>query len=1149
MSNLRDFESRIFTRVNPLVKFSVTRYVLSIAVFVAVVVFGVVGLLGLGVDLMPSVTFPSISVGVTYTGASPSVVDQQVTQLIENQVSSLSGITEISSTSSVGSSRVNISFDEGVDKDAVANQVASLVASVSRRLPSAASAPSVQSFNMSSEPVLQFGVSGGALPLRDVADFVQNGLVPSLQRVPGVANVSVDGAPSRQFQVLLDPSKLRYYALTSQQVTTAITNSAVNQPIGTITSQGSSISYSTTNVPSGVEGLERIFVDPARGVMVRDLGAVRDATVKSGFARVDGQSVVLVSVQRTTDSNSIAVVDGVKALLAKTDLPKGYELTFSNDTTGPIRASVESTLSELVATMLVVALIVLLFLGKPNTAFSVILAIPISLSAMPVLYSAAGFTLNLVSMLAMIIAIGIVVDDSIVVAENVERYRGMGFSLKEAVLKGGSEVFSAVLAASLSILSVLVPVSFMGGFMGRYVQQFALGLASAVAFSLLEALLFLTVRLAYTPEGREVGWRDFAASLGRAREAFSWGLKAWRSGPGLLGAAALVAAALYFKKYALLPTVLAYPLALGLLNYLVTIVLLFVEALSRTLHGWTEAGLSRLREAYARSLARVLRKSTLILAAGVIGLAAIAALVAPRIPFNFIPQSDSGTLNAFVRFPSGTPTAKANEASAALEAFFLSRREVSTVQATISSSARLTVQLAPVGERKSVFLLAQDWRKELQDIFAKDFPTARLSISAGGVGGMGGGFGGASLSLNVVAPDFDALTRSNAAIVDALQQNPWIADVSSSLSDTTLENDFVPDPEKLRGTGLSPSVIATALQTYASGSSPTNVIVGGLAYPIRVMTDPTLFAGGQSLLDLSVYSSTLQASLQVGQLGHFELNEAPVSIQRYNRQYMGSLSINLKPGAPAALELQKQITEDLAARGLLEGGIQVTASSRLSPSALASQLLDTGKWMFLIAIFLVYLVMGAQFNSWRYPIYLLLPVPLALVGSLTVIWAVGGGIDIFGILGMLLLIGLSAKNAILYLDFVLERMGKMPLDEALIEAARLRFRPIVMTTLTVLVISFPLIFSGGQGAEFGRSMGVVILGGTIFSAVLTFFIVPAAFYSFENKREGGFDKAAREIAAAAAEVQEAPPAAVDADARKGRRKAKPDADEAEEYGL
>jgi HAE1 family hydrophobic/amphiphilic exporter-1 len=286
-----------------------------------------------------------------------------------------------------------------------------------------------------------------------------------------------------------------------------------------------------------------------------------------------------------------------------------------------------------------------------------------------------------------------------------------------------------------------------------------------------------------------------------------------------------------------------------------------------------------------------------------------------------------------------------------------------------------------------------------------------------------------------------------------------------------------------------------------------------------VQINPTALSGGQTLLDLPVYSSALQTSLQVGQLGSFVLNEKPTSISRYNRQYTGSLSINLKPGAPTALEMQNMIVADLKAKGLLEGGLSITTNSRFGTVALAGQLASSGGVIFLLALFLAYLVMAAQFNSWRYPIYLLMPVPLALVGALFVVWLVGGGLDIFGLMGMLMLIGLSAKNAILYLDFVIERIGKMPLREALIDAAKLRFRPIVMTTLTVLVISFPLVFATGQGAEFGRSMGVVMFGGIVFSAILTFFLVPAAFYLFESKRTIDMNAKKAEIDAACADIE------------------------------
>jgi HAE1 family hydrophobic/amphiphilic exporter-1 len=377
----------------------------------------------------------------------------------------------------------------------------------------------------------------------------------------------------------------------------------------------------------------------------------------------------------------------------------------------------------------------------------------------------------------------------------------------------------------------------------------------------------------------------------------------------------------------------------------------------------------------------------------------------------------------------------------------------------------------------------------------------------------GGGFGGfgSALRLNVVSADFGTLLARNDRILQELQANPYVVDARSSLSDTNLENDFVPDPARLKGTGISPAMIAQALQTYATGTQASSVQQGGLSYPIQVQADPSKLSGGQSLLDLPIYSPALKTSLQAGQLGSFLLTQAPVDISRYNRLYTGELTIDLKPDAPPVLAMQNLLTRQLTQAGLVGGEVQLTSNTRFGPAALAAQLATTGPLAFLLAMFLVYLVMAAQFNSWRYPLYLLLPVPLAVVGALLLVYFLGGGIDIFGLLGMLMLIGLSAKNAILYLDFVVQRIGRMPFQEALVESARLRFRPIVMTTLTVLVISFPLILAGGQGSEYGQRMGVVMLGGILFSAALTFFVVPAAFYLFERQRVARREKQSAEL--------------------------------------
>ncbi|HTX73369.1 MAG TPA: efflux RND transporter permease subunit, partial [Rectinemataceae bacterium] len=450
--------------------------------------------------------------------------------------------------------------------------------------------------------------------------------------------------------------------------------------------------------------------------------------------------------------------------------------------------------------------------------------------------------------------------------------------------------------------------------------------------------------------------------------------------------------------------------------------------------------------------------------------------------------------------------------------FLAARPEVLTMQSVVSNDVEEGLQLIPVGQRPNVFQLSQTYRAALLKVL-QNYPSIRLSVGSGGGPG-GGNFGGTnSMQLSMVAPSLDTLIKRNAAIVSAIQQNPYVSDVTSSLSDTNLEQDFVADQGKLKGTGITTQSIANILQTYTSGTQAGNVVTGGLSYPIMVQIDPTALAGGQTLLDLPVYSSQLQTSLQVGQLGSFVLNQKPNSISRYNRQYTGSLNLNLKPNAPTVLEMQTAIVNDLQSRGLLDGGLAITTNSRFGSVALAGQLASTGWQIFLLALFLVYLVMAAQFNSWRYPVYLLLPVPLAIVGALLLVAIMGGGLDIFGLMGMLMLIGLSAKNAILYLDFVMERLGKMPLKDALIDAARLRFRPIVMTTLTVLVISFPLILSTGQGSEFGQRMGMVMFGGIVFSAILTFFVVPAAFFQFERKRHANFQATREEIEKACEDIE------------------------------
>ncbi|GAA5512657.1 multidrug resistance protein MdtC [Deinococcus carri] len=1095
---IRQVGQKVFSGVNPVVGFSVARYVLAIGIFVGVVVFGFVSMRSLGVDLLPSTNIPVVNISTSYPGASPASVDEEVTQVIESAVAQVPDVTSISSTSNTGSSRVTLQLEDGTDQNAAANQVASLVSGATRQLPEGAGNPSVRTFNPNAQAILEFGVSGGTASQADVYDYVENQLVPTLQRVEGVADVELSGGSQRRTQVLLDPNRLSAYGLTPQSVANAISGSNVRSSIGTVTRDGNSLNYTTNARLTSLDDIANVILDADRGVRVADVANVKDSSTATGVTRVNGLPVVLVSIQQTSGSNAVAVVDGVKALISQTRLPTGYQVTYSNDTTGPIRASIESTTHELWVTALVVAVVTLLFLGRLNMALTVIAAIPISLAAAPILYQLMGFTFNQVSLLALIVAIGIVVDDSIVVAENVERYRALGFDRIQSVLRGASEVFSAVAAASLSLLAVLIPVSFMGGIVGEYVRQFALGLAAAVLLSWLEALLFLTVRMAYTPDAAPLGWRDVPRTVGRLPQAMRWGLTSVRTWWFWVLAAGLLAA-LWTRNEnrLLLLTALLLPLALGVLRYLWGVLLAVLEALTLTLHGLTDRLLVGVREAYVRSLDSALHASAGVLLIAAAFLVATVLLVVPRMNFTFTPATDSGTLRAGLRLPSGLSLNTRNELVSRMEGYFLGRPEVQSVQTSVTGNGtNLNITLKPKTEREDTATLTGTYQQALRGMFS-DVPDVRANVfSGGGFRGQGN-----SQSLTLVASNYDLLKQRAATAVNVLEQNPNVLSASSSLDNTTLENQFVPNPGLLAQAGLTAGTVAQALGTYGSGSSGGNVEIGGVTSPISVELDPQYLRDDQSLLSLPIYSPSLQSSVTVGQLGSIVQASTPTSVQRTNRLYSLDLSIEPDPASQlTGTQLQEQLTAALTRAGVIDNLVTVGRADRNSAFALGNRVGSLGLQAFALSLLLVYLVMGAQFNSFRYPLYLLLPVPFAVAGAYWMMFLAGSTLDIFGVLGFLLLIGLSAKNAIIYLEFVVDQMQERPLREALLEASRLRFRPIVMTTLTVLVISLPLLLNRGSGSEFGKSLSIVIVGGISVSALMTFYVVPAAFYLFERGR-------------------------------------------------
>jgi HAE1 family hydrophobic/amphiphilic exporter-1 len=704
-----------------------------------------------------------------------------------------------------------------------------------------------------------------------------------------------------------------------------------------------------------------------------------------------------------------------------------------------------------------------------------------------------GFTFNVISLLAIIVAVGIVVDDSIVISENIERYRQMGYDNLQAVLKGSTEVLSAVSAATLSLLAVFLPISFLPGIIGEFFRQFGIVLAAAIVVSWLEALLFLTVRLAYFPDPEPPTWRQLGQRVLGLGQDLRWGLR--------LHVYQQPDQSLLRRVLNILIT--PFTLLLAPLRWLFSLVFGLAGAIAGSLHGISERSFLALRELYARSLAAALRQTPLVLLVGLAFFLSI-GYVAPRIPFNFTPRSDNGQINVDLVLPKGTALSETDALTRRLEAWLVLRPEVRSVLSSVGSSqnilfsgnperANIVVELVRKDERENVYDLLPTYREALQELLS-DRPEAdlRVTVLEGGPGGA------ADLQFTLTAPNPTLLAEKNQRVLEVMRSLPYLTDVRSSLEETATERVLVPDPSRLVGTGLTPSDLAQTLRIYNAGTQAGNLRSGGDEIPIVVRADPRFVPDQSSLLSLPVAAPALQSSLPLGSLGQFENRRTPAQLARTNQAFSAGINANRLPGAEiGTFQLSNLVRQELEKAGVFTDGVQLEAQGS---TAFVGDLARSAPIAFGLALLLNFLVISSQFNTFRYPLYLLLPVPLALVGAFWFLYFFRSGLDVVSALGVVILIGLVTKNAILLLDFAVRQAREKPLYEALVEAGRLRLRPILMTTLTVLMISVPLILGSGEGSEFRRPLGIIILGGVSVSMLLTLYVVPAAFYLFERQR-------------------------------------------------
>ena len=659
-----------------LIRFFVDNYVFTFSVFGALGLFGALSVPGLGVDLLPEIVVPVVSVSTHYPGASPEEVSRRIAEPIEGQLMMLPGIDSVSSISSEGSSLVIAQFRSGTEVSGAATEVSERVDAVAALFPVGTETPAVQKFDPTDQPIMKVALSYPGGDLGHVQAFAENELQPVLRRVEGVADVSVVGPTQREIQVLLEPSQLAAHGLTPQGVAGGVAASAVDVSAGSLNVGAERLLLAGRATPDTLGAVEAIYLDSARNLRVGDVATVRDAAGDvSRYSRLNGEPVVLLEVRKLAGSNAVDTARKVRRTLQGFDPPEGYRAQVVGDTTVFVASSVHDTLTEMALAALAVSLIVLFFTGRLGSVFAVVLAIPVSVAGTLIVINLFGFTLNIVTLLALTVAIGLVVDDAIVVAENIDRLRAQGLSRRESVLRGASGVSTAVLAATLSLLAVFIPVSFLPGVVGQFFRQFGVTMTAAVAFSYLEAMFFLTVRLALSPDPYPPGWSRLGGASRKLRHDARWGAellyRVW-FWPLFVGAGV----GLYLQGGpAMLVALLTVPPILAVSRYFGRLSLFFLGAVSLTLYRTGTWLTDRARAAYLGSLTWLLERAWLVLGVTALLLGSLVYAV-PRVGFNFQPPEDSGLIEMTLELPSGSSLARTNEVASAVERKLLTNPDI-----------------------------------------------------------------------------------------------------------------------------------------------------------------------------------------------------------------------------------------------------------------------------------------------------------------------------------------------------------------------------------------------------------------------------------------------------------------------------------------
>ena len=1044
-----------------LAEICVHRPVFATMIILSLTVVGIFSFNALGVDLFPKIDLPTITVTVVNPGASPQEIETEVTDKVEGAVNTISGIDELRSTSVEGVSQVFITFILEKNADVAAQEVRNKVDLIVNDLPATAEQPIVQKLDTDATPVLRIAVSAPR-SLREVTDIADKQIKRRIESINGVGNVEIVGGRLREIEVWVDPDKMRAFNVSATDVANAVKLQNLEVPGGRVEQGQRELTVRTMGRIVNPADFNNLVV-ANRGpyaVKLSDIGYAEDgAEEQRTEARLNGQPAVTLVVSKQSGQNTVAVADAVKARLAEIQptLPRDIKTQLVGDQTIFIKASLEAIQLHLIEGSILAAIVVFVFLWSFRSTFIAAIAIPTSIIATFGLMNAMGFTLNQITMLALTLMVGIVIDDAIVVLENIYRFvEEKGVPPFQAAIEGTKEIGLAVTATTLSLLAVFLPVGFMGGIVGRFMSSFGLTAAFAIAVSLL-------VSFTLTPT---LAARLIKRKKEQSTRATGKALPITAGGEDKEKRATL---AEFKDKY----------------NQAQSKESRFYRPIDRT-YTWM------LRWSMAHRWAIVLLSVLVIVS------------IVPLFMFvgkNFLPVDDQSQFEINVRAPEGYTLSATSALAERIAADTRKLPGVTDALVTIGAGqqqvvnlANIYVKLAPIEERSltqnDLMLRA---RNEILGKYQKEFPN-QLRTSVNPVAAIsGGGFRNADIQFVIGGPDLDKLTKYSDDLLAKMKSLPDVVDADSTFVTGKPELRVVIDRARAADLGVRVGDIAQSLNTLVAGQKVSTFNAGVDEYNVRVRAVGEYRANAEGIKRMLVASQKI-GWVSLDNLVQVEEGTGPSAIDRLNRQRQVTLLANTKPGGSQSAIIA-QMTQ-AAKNEHMDAAYTTGLAGR-------SRELGRAGYYFLIAIVLsfvfMYMVLAAQFESFIHPITILLTLPLAIPFGIVSLLVTFQTVNIFSGLGLLLLFGVVKKNAILQIDHTngLRRHGMEKLD-AIIQANRDRLRPILMTTIALVAGMTPLTLSSGPGSGTNRSIGVLVVGGQSLCLLLTLLAVPVFYSLFDD---------------------------------------------------